>query len=79
VVLHREQKIAEGPEMEIHDPYEGRKHCTENPIYVFPKKELCGLSPNFFRFIYSQDWSTYLAAAKIDRPILEIYKSLTDI
>jgi hypothetical protein len=22
-------------------------HCNENPIYVFPEKELCGLSPNF--------------------------------
>jgi hypothetical protein len=22
-------------------------HCTEYPIYVFPEKELCGLSPNF--------------------------------
>jgi len=21
--------------------------CNENPIYVFPEKELCGLSPNF--------------------------------
>jgi hypothetical protein len=22
-------------------------HCCENPIYLFPEKELCGLSPNF--------------------------------
>ncbi len=22
-------------------------HCNENPIYVFPEKELHGLSPNF--------------------------------
>jgi hypothetical protein len=22
-------------------------HCNENPIYVFPEKELRGLSPNF--------------------------------
>ncbi len=22
-------------------------HCNENPIYVFPEKELGGLSPNF--------------------------------
>jgi hypothetical protein len=21
--------------------------CNENPFYVFPEKELCGLSPNF--------------------------------
>ncbi len=60
------------------------QHCTENQIYVFPEKELCSLSPNFLhscvreQFIHSQDWSTYLAAAKY-RPILEIYKSFTDI
>ncbi len=23
------------------------EHCNENPIYVFPEKELRGLSPNF--------------------------------
>jgi hypothetical protein len=23
-------------------------HCTENRIYVFPEKELCGLSPNSY-------------------------------
>jgi hypothetical protein len=22
-------------------------HCNENPIYVFPEKELCGISPKF--------------------------------
>jgi hypothetical protein len=22
------------------------QHCNENPIYVFPEKELCSLSPN---------------------------------
>jgi hypothetical protein len=22
-------------------------HCNENPIYIFPEKELSGLSPNF--------------------------------
>ncbi len=22
-------------------------HCNENPIYVFPEKEMRGLSPNF--------------------------------
>jgi hypothetical protein len=25
----------------------GSRHCNENPIYVFPEKELRGLSPNF--------------------------------
>jgi hypothetical protein len=24
-----------------------KPHCNENPIYVFPEKELRGLSPNF--------------------------------
>ena len=46
------------------------QHCTENPIYVFPKMKLCGLvlipihSCICEQFIYSQDWSAYLAAAK---------------
>ncbi len=42
----------------------------ENPIYVFPEKELCGLSPNFHIHvsvsnvhIYSQNRSTYFPAA----------------
>jgi hypothetical protein len=39
---------AEDGEMEIHGPAQGRKNCTENPIYVFSKKELCGLSPNSY-------------------------------
>ena len=40
------------------------------PIYVFPKMKLRGLVPNSCissiceRFVYSQDWSAYLAAAK---------------
>jgi hypothetical protein len=28
-----------------------RLHCNENPIYVFPEKELRGLSPNFHIFV----------------------------
>ncbi len=50
-------------------------HCTKSKIYVFPGKELRGRSPNSYihvsvsDFIYSQDRSTYLAAAKFtDRP-----------
>ncbi len=47
-------------------------HCNENPIYIVPEKELCGVSPNFrihcvckwFIIIYSQDRSTYLPAAE---------------
>jgi hypothetical protein len=26
-------------------------HCYENPIYVFPEKELRGLSPNFHIYV----------------------------
>ncbi len=45
-------------------------HCNENPIYVFPEKELRGLQSQFphfcvcERFIYSQDRSTYFPAAE---------------
>ncbi len=46
-------------------------HCNENPNYLFPEKELCGLSPSFHihvpvsnLHIYSQDRSTYFPAAE---------------
>ncbi len=46
-------------------------HCNENPIYVFPEKELRGLSPNFHirvsmsnLYIHSQDRSTYFLQQK---------------
>ncbi len=43
-------------------------HYTENQIFVFPEMKLPGFVPNsFFHvsvFIYSQDWSAYLATAK---------------
>ncbi len=45
-------------------------HCNENPICVFPEKELCGLSPNFHihvslgDLLYYQDWSTYFPVAE---------------
>ncbi len=48
-------------------------YCTENPIYVFPEKELRGLNPNSYIHVsmsnlmyiqYFQDRSTYLAAAE---------------
>ncbi len=45
-------------------------HCNENPIYAFPEKELCGLSPNFHirvsvsDLIFAQDQSTYFNAAE---------------
>ncbi len=30
-------------------------HCNENPIYVFPEKELRGLSPNFLIYVSVSD------------------------
>jgi hypothetical protein len=46
----------------------------ENPIYVFPEKELRGLSPNFHihvcicdRFLYSHDRSAYFRGKYVDR------------
>jgi len=33
-------------------------HCSENPIYVFPEKELRGLSPYFHAFICL--WAIYI-------------------
>jgi hypothetical protein len=47
-----------------------RSHYNDSTIYVFPEKELHGLSPNFQiqchceRFIVSPDWSTYFPAAE---------------
>ena len=64
-------------------------HCNENPIYVFLFLELRGLSPNFHIHVsvsdlcISMDRSTYwyfpAAEYRQTDPILEIYKSLTDI
>jgi hypothetical protein len=60
-------------------------HCNENPIYVFLFWELRGLSPNFHIHVsvsnlyITTDRSTYFGCSKIDRLILEIYKSLTNI
>jgi hypothetical protein len=42
---------------------QGKLHCNEIFIYVFPEKELCGLSPNFHIYV---------------SVIVRIYKSLTD-
>jgi hypothetical protein len=30
-----------------------KPHCNQNPIYVFPEKELRGLGPNFNIHVYS--------------------------
>jgi hypothetical protein len=34
----------------------GELHCNENPIYVFPEKELHGLSPNFHIHVSVSDF-----------------------
>ncbi len=58
-------------------------HCTENPIYVFPEMKLCGHVPNSYIHVSVSD--LYIPGAvclfscsKTRRPILGIYKSLTD-
>ncbi len=59
------------------------KCCTENWIYVFPEKELCGLSPSSYIHVSVSDLNipriSPHCCSKIDRLILKIYKSLTDI
>jgi hypothetical protein len=54
-------------------------HCNENPSYVFPEKKLCGLSPNFHYVSVSDLWSVHIFfCSTIGRPIMRIYKSITD-
>ncbi len=58
-------------------------HCKENPISVFLFWELRGLSPNFQIHAFVSDLyipriGPHISFSKVDRPILEIYKSLTD-
>jgi hypothetical protein len=58
-------------------------HCNENHIYVFPKKELRGLSPNFYLHVSVSDlyipWvGLHIFCSRIGRPIVWKYKSLTD-
>ncbi len=55
-------------------------HCNENPIYLFPEKELRGLSPNFNMcaiYIFPE-WVHIFSCSRIGRPILGIHKSLRD-
>ena len=47
---------------------------NENPIYVFPEKELRGLGPNIHilvsmsdLYVYYQDWSTYCIFLQLNR------------
>jgi hypothetical protein len=62
---------------------ERRTHCNENPIYVFPEKELRASVP-FVAFmclsaIYIFPVSVQIfSCSRIGRPIGGIYKSLTD-
>ena len=57
--------------------------CNENPIYVFPEKDLGG--PNFHFHVSVSDLYIFPGSvrifgySKIDKRILEIYKALTDM
>ncbi len=56
-------------------------HCNENPIYLFPEKELCGHSPNIHIHVSESDLyfpESFCIFSYKSRPILGIYKSLTD-
>jgi hypothetical protein len=63
------------------------EHYKENPMYVFLFWELHGLSPNFhIHHIHVSVINLYIPRMvhiipcnRIGRPILEIYKSFTDI
>ncbi len=67
----------------IESPLRLRAHFNENSIYVFPEKELRGLSPNFHIHVSVSDLyipriSPHISCSRIGRPIVGIYKSLTD-
>jgi hypothetical protein len=56
-----------------------RVHCNENPIYVFPFWESCGLSPNFHihvsvSYLYVPRISPHISCSRIGRSRVEIYK-----
>ncbi len=61
-------------------------YCNENLIDVFPEKELRGLSPNFHIHVSVSDLYIskiprfhIFSCSRIGRPVVGIYKSLTDI
>jgi hypothetical protein len=58
-------------------------HCNENPTYVSLFWEQRGLSPNFHIHVsvidlYSPRIGLHISSSRIGRPMVEIYKSLTD-
>jgi hypothetical protein len=58
-------------------------HCIKNPIYVFSEMKLSGLVPNSYIHVSVGDYIfpgsvCLFACSKIGRPILGMYKSLTD-
>ncbi len=57
--------------------------CNENPIYVFPEKELSGLNPNFHIHVFVSDLyipriGPHISCSWIVKLIVGIYKLLTD-
>jgi hypothetical protein len=55
-------------------------HCKQKSINVFLEKELRGLSPNFHIHVSVNDFSipSMFSCSRKGRPIVRIYKSLTD-
>ncbi len=57
-------------------------HCNENPLYVFLFWEQRGLRPNFNIHVSVSDLypriGLHISSSRIGRPIMGIYKSLTD-
>jgi hypothetical protein len=60
-------------------------HYNENLIYVFPEKELCGLSPNFHIHVFVSDFYIPTIGPRIflqqkrQTNLGNIYKLLTGI